>query len=373
MKKVQTIPWSEAEFGREEKGAAFKVIRSGWLTQSKETELFENELANYLGVPHAIVLNSGTSALIASLISHGITKGDEVIVPAYTFIATVNSIVAVGAKPVLVDSDLETWNMTPAEAEKHITKKTKAIMPVDVAGMPIDIEGFRKLAKKYKLALIEDAAQAIGAEYKGKKIGSFGHTSIFSFHMAKVVTTVEGGAVVTDDPKIADLIRRMRNHGRSELYQPRKHGTEYHFEGFGLNLRINDVLSAIGRVQLKKISKFLKQRNMLANFYKKNLGDIFEFQKVPDYVTVHPNMIFPILTDKKRRDEINRKLLEAGIGTRITWLPAHKQKWHQKQYKNLKLKNAEEIASRVISIPIGNKITLKQAARVVETLKKAVK
>lgn len=367
------VPWSIVDFGPQEKKAVYRVIKTGWLTQSRETELFEDELKKYLGASHAIVTNSGTSALIASLFVNGVSYGDEVIVPAYTFIATINSIIAVGAVPVLADCEYDTWNLSPKEAGKLITKKTKAIMPVDIAGMPIDVDGFRRLCKQYHLALIEDAAQAIGAQYNGQKTGSFGHTTVFSFHMAKVITTVEGGCVVTNDARIAESVRRIRNHGKSEMYQSRKHGTEYHYDGFGLNLRTNDILSAIGRVQLRKINKFLAHRHKLANFYRKNLANLCEFQKIPDYVSVHPNMIFPILVNNKKRDLINRKLFESGVGTRITWLPANKQKWHRNNFKQAKLPNTLEIASRVIAIPIGNKIRLSQAKYVVDVLKKLLK
>lgn len=366
------IPWSEAEFGKDEKRAAFRVIRSGWLTQGRETEAFEGEISKYLGVRHTIVTNSGTSALIAALLAYGIGPGDEVIVPSYTFIATVNSVLAVGARPVLADCDAESFDISADTCSRLITKRIKAIMPVDIMGMPIDVEGFRKLARAYHIHLIEDSAQAIGAEYKGKKIGSFGHPSIFSFHMAKVVTAVEGGCVVTNDDRIANRVRMIRNHGRTELYQMQKHGTEYNFDGFGLNMRINDVLSAIGRVQLKKIDKSLKHRKRLVDFYKNELEGIFDFQKIPDYVSVHANMIFAILCPQGMRDRINQKLFNAGISTRITWPCAHKQKWHKRYFGRIRLPNSENISSRILSIPIGNAITLSQAAQVVKVLKKAV-
>ncbi len=362
------IPWSRPDFGSEEKSAAIKIINSGWLTQGKETKSFETELANYLGVKHVVCINNGTSALIASLLANSIGPLDEVIAPTFTFIATINSIIAIGAKPVLADCDKETWCLTPAIVEKLITPKTKAVMPVAVAGMPVDIEGFRDLCKKYNLVLIEDSAEAFGAEYMGKKVGSFGHDSIFSFHMAKVITTVEGGCVATNDSDVAGKIRAIRNHGREELYQFKKQGTEFHFDRFGLNLRASDVLSAIGRVQLSKIDRFLSHRKKLVDFYKSKLLGLYGFQAIPDYVTVHSNMFFGILCDGEKRDYINEKLYKAQVSTRI-WLPTHKQKWHRKYFGEIKLKNAEELSSRIIDIPLGNKITLKEASRVVEVLK----
>lgn len=366
------IPWSKPDFGEREKGAARRVIKTGWLTQGKETEKFESELAAYLGVKHVVVVNSGTSALVASLLAHGVGPGDEVITPSFTFIATINSIIAVGAKPILVDCNEKTWDISPSVVEKHISKKTKAIMPVDVAGMPIDVDGFRGISRKHGIPIIEDAAQAIGAVYKGRKIGSFGHTTIFSFHMAKLVTTVEGGCVALNDQKITDRIRMIRSHGRKELYVFKKHGTEYHFDGFGLNLRFSDVQAAIGRVQLKKINKSILHRRRLVDLYKKKLGGLFEFQQIPNYVTTHSNFICGILCKKNKRDYVNQKLYENEISTRITWLPAHLQKWHKNYFGKLKLKNSEMIASRIISIPLGNGLSFSEAEKVIRVLKKIV-
>lgn len=364
------IPWSTPDFGQDEKSAAIRVVKSGWLTQGKETSSFEKELTRYLGVKYAIVLNSGTSALIASLLAHDIGPGDEVVVPAFTFIATVNSIISVGAKPILADCDLNTWNISPESVEKYITKRTKAIMPVDVAGMSIDINGFRKLCRMRRLVLIEDAAQAIGSEYLGKKIGSFGHTTIFSFHMAKLVTTVEGGCVVTNDKRIANRVMMARNHGRSEFYNPKKHGTEYQFDGFGLNFRISDVLSAVGRIQLKKIDKAIRHREKLVKYYKKNLVGMYEFQEIPAYATKHTNMIFALLTKEGKRDSTNKILYEAGVSTRITWLPAYRQRWHSQFFNKLSFKNTESISKRIISLPLGNKTTLNEVKKVIKILKK---
>ena len=366
------ITWSKADFGAVEKRAAFRVIRSGWLTQGEETEKFEEELANYLGVKYVVLLNSGTSALMAALIAHNIGHGDEVIVPSFTFIATINSIIGVGAKPVLADCDIKTWNLTPEEAQKHISKKTKAIMPVDIAGLPIDVAGFRKLCRDYKLTLIEDSAEALGAEHIKGKVGSFGHASIFSFHMAKVVTSVEGGCVVVNDKKIAIATRHIRNLGRAELYNLKKHGAHLAFNAYGLNFRMNDVFSAIGRVQLAKIDQYLKHRKLLVSHYKERLKNYFEFQEVPDYVKKHANMFFAILAPGNKRDRIMKSLFNADISSRITFPPTHLNKWHRKMF-NVKLKNTEELGKRILSVPLGNKISVSQVEKVILALKKALR
>lgn len=366
------IPWSKADFGRAEKAAARRVINSGWLTQGEETERLEEELANFLGVKYTVLVSNGTSALMTALIAHNIGHGDEVIVPSFTFIATINSIIGIGAKPVLTDCDIKTWNLTPEEAHKYISKKTKAIMPVDIAGMPIDIEGFRKLCKDYKLALIEDCAEAMGAEHVKGKVGSFGHASIFSFHWAKVITSIEGGCVAINDKKIANSIRRLINLGRAELYNPKKHGAYYSFDAFGLNFRTNDVFSAIGRVQLAKINRYLEHRKSLVNYYKDRLRNYFEFQAIPDYVKQHANMFFAILVPGNKRDKIMESLFRAGISTRITFPPTHLTKWYREMFDVTELKNTEELGKRILSIPIGNKIKISQVEKVISTLKRAL-
>jgi perosamine synthetase len=307
-------------------------------------------------------MDNGTSALIASLIAHGIGPGDEVIVPTLTFISTVNSIFAVGAKPILVDSDLKTWNTTPELVAEKITKKTRAIMPVDVAGMPIDIDGFRKLAEEKNLILIEDSAEALGAEYKGKKVGSFGHTSILSFHMAKLVSTVEGGAVLTNDGKIAESLRSIRTHGMSSAVK-----VNYDYINYGLNFRMTDIQSAIGIEQLKKLDKTIEHRNKLVAKYKKGLGNVFSYQNVPDYVTKNPYMFFGILDEPEKRDKRIELLLKNNIDVRICWLPAHLQSYHKKLFKG-KYPNAEKIGNCAINLPLGNSLTEEEVDYVIRVL-----
>jgi len=360
MKKVE---WSCPDIGTEEKNAAKRVIDSGMLTQGKETKAFEREIEGYIGCRNAVVVNNGTSALVAAMLAHGIGPGDEVIVPTFTFAASVNSILAVGATPVLADCDPKTFNTTPEIMKKCLTQKTKAIMPVDVAGMPIDIDAFAEFSEKNNLVMIEDAAEAIGAQYKKKKIGSFSHTAIFSFHMAKVITTVEGGCIATQDNEVAEKCSMIINQGMHEKYDHKY---------FGLNLRITDIQSAIGRAQLKKINGYLRWRSHLVKIYKDGLGNDAEYQKIPDYVTVHPHMIFGMLVDKRKRDNTIKYLNDNNISTRICWPPVHTQKYHKPMF-NGNYPNSENIASRMINPPIGNKLREEDADYVVKILKKALK
>lgn len=360
---MRNIHWSYPDIGVEEKEAAKKVIDSGMLTQGKETESFERDIARYIGCKNAVVVNNGTSALITAMLAHGIGPGDEVIVPTFTFIASVNAVLAVGAKPVLVDCNPKTFNTTPELMKKYLTKKTKAIVPVDVAGMPVDIDAFAEFAKSNNLIMIEDAAEAIGAQYKKSKIGSFNHTAIFSFHMAKLATSVEGGCMVASDSEITRRCALIRNQGMQKKY--------YH-ECFGFNFRITDIQSAIGRVQLTKINKYIKWRNKLAAIYTEELGKNVEYQEIPDYATVHPRMIFGVLTNKKKRDYIRQYLKNNGIDTRVCWPPVHTQEYCRKIFHG-NYPNSEHIASRIINLPIGNRISEGDVNHVVRTLKKALK
>lgn len=362
------IPWAKPDFGDEEKRAAIDVVNSGWVTQGKITKQFEEELEGYTQAKDVTVVNNGTAALICALLAHGIGSGDEVIVPSLTFIASVNSIIAVGAKPVLVDSDPRIWNTIPELVREKITDKTKAIMPVDVAGMPIDVEGFEKLAKDENVILIEDAAAAIGSGYKDKKMGGFNHTSIFSFHIAKSLQTIEGGCVLTPFDEIGEKCKSIRNHGMSAPYNS-KVNLHYDYVDFGLNFRITDIQSAIGLVQLKKIDKQIEERNKLVKLYKEELGGEFGFQEVPGYVTKHPYLFFGIMTDVKKRDELAKYLVRNGVDIRICWLPAHLQAYHKQLFKGVSLPGAEEVGNRAIELPLGG-CTEDEVQEVIKIIKK---
>lgn len=356
---MKKISWAKPSIEIEEKNAINKVLKSGWLTQGPMTENLEKKISKIIGCKHTILTNNGTSSLICSLLSHGIQPSDEVIVPSFTFIATVNAILSIGAKPVLVDCDPKTFNTDVSFVEKKITKKTRAILPVDVSGMPIDVNAFQELVDKKNLILIQDSAEGIGAKYKNKNIGSFGHSTIFSFHMAKVVAGVEGGCIVTNDSKIAKKAKLIRSHGDAG---------QYFHKIFGLNFRISDINSSIIFEQLKKMNKFLLHRANLAKIYKDELSK-FNFQQIPDYVSRHPYMLFALLVPKKQRNSLYNYLQKNGVETRICWLPVHKQPYHSKIF-NIKLKNSEEIYSKIINLPMGNGLTEKEVLKITSLIKK---
>jgi len=360
---IKNIPWSIPMFGKEEKQAVDKVLKSGWLSQGIQTELLEKKIAKFINAKYVVVTNNGTSALISALLANDIKPSDEVIVPSLTFVASVNAVLAIGAKPILVDCDPRTFNTNVQLIKKNITRKTKAIMPVDISGMPVDIFELKDFCAKKNLVLIEDAAQAIGAEYQKKKIGSFGHSTIFSFHIAKVLTSIEGGCVVTNDKLVAEKLKLIRSHGDTGNYSHKI---------YGLNFRISDLHSAIAVQQIKKIKLFLKHRQKLAKFYKNEISNV-EFQHIPDYVTFHPYMLFGILVTKNKRNYLRNFLSKNGVDTRICFPPIYSQKYQKGLVKKYHHPGSELVYSKIINLPIGNGLTENDIHYVIKKVKTGLK
>jgi perosamine synthetase len=355
------VPWSEPDLGEEERRAVLAVLDSGWLGMGPKTKEFERGICEYTGAREAIVVNNGTSALVAALLANGIGPGDEVLVPTYTFAATVNSVLAVGAKPVLLDCDPQTFNVTPeiVESELRDHPQARALLFVDVAGQPCDLDALTELARRRSLVLIEDAAEAFGAGYRGRRVGASEHTTIFSFHIAKQMTSVEGGAIVTHDREVASRARLVRSHGEGS--------EKYVHVAFGLNFRPTDLLSAIGTVQLRKVDRYLGLRNDLARRYRDFLAPYLRFQEVPAFVTQPTWMIFMALaTNREERDAYVRWLSAHGIDTRIPWPPVHAQPYYVRQFGASMFPSADDTFARVLSLPMGNGLKMEQVQSVVE-------
>lgn len=366
-----SIPWSVPSFSAEDKESVIKVLESGWMSEGKITREFERKICGYIGCREAVAFSSATTAMMTALYAHGIAgKGNKVIAPAYGFIAAVNVPLGLQDKVILSDSDSKTFNISPETVKSSCDyKKANAIIPVDVAGLPIDAKDFESFAKEESLALIEDAAETFGGECRNRKVGSHNHTTIFSFHIAKTITTVEGGCITTNNRKIAELCRKIKNHGVSS------NKTRTHFEHFGFNFRTTDLQSAMGISQLARAEKFLKHRETLAKIYNDELQGVrgIKFQEVPEYATRHAWMFFPILVDAKKRDLIRKRLEKHGIGSRICWIPVHKQKYHKKIFSGEKFPVAEMLGKKNIALPMGNGISEGQIKYVCTELKKAVK
>lgn len=353
------------QIGKEEIKAVTEVMKSGMLAQGPKVQEFEEKFAKFIGVKYAIATSSGTTALEVALRAHGIKAGDEIITTPFTFIASANSVLYVGAKPVFVDIDEKTFNIDPGKIEKAITKKTKAIMPVHLYGQACDMTEIMKIAKKHKLAVIEDACQSHGAEWKKKKAGSFG-TGAFSLYPTKNMTTGEGGMITTDSKEIYDQCNLIRAHGSK---------IKYYHDILGYNYRMTDMEAAIGIEQLKKLNKFNNSRIQNAKYLNQNLGKIKgimvpEADKNAKHVyhqyTIRVTGEFPI-----KRDEVLKKLGEASIGTAVFYpLPINEQK----VYKDLGYKAntpvAEEVSEQVLSLPVHPGLKKSDLAYIVKTFSK---
>jgi dTDP-4-amino-4,6-dideoxygalactose transaminase len=336
-------------------------LKSGWLTTGPKVKQFEDQLKTYCSAPHALALNSGTAGLHLALLAMGIGPGDEVITTTFTFASTVNTIVHVGATPVLVDID-DTLNIDFNQVEAAITPKTKAIVPVHFAGLPVDCDKLYAIAAKHGLRVLEDGAHAMGSEFKGKKIGSFGDTVMFSFHPNKNMTTGEGGAIITHDEKIAQSVSTMRFHGidREAWNRFAKSGS-HHYDIIAPGYKYNmlDLQGALGMHQLPQLDGFNDKRAQWVAAYKNELKDLHElrFAAVPSYEHKHAWHLLTVqLTDDAgmTRDEFMQALKDRNIGTGFHYQPIHTFKYYREQYgyQEGDFPIAENISKRILSLPL---------------------
>jgi perosamine synthetase len=341
------IHMAKPQMGAEEKQAVMEVLDSGIIAQGPRVKAFEEGFAAMCGVKHAIATSSGTTALHTALLAHGIGAGDEVITSAFTFIASSNSVLFTGAKPVFVDIDPRTFNLDPAKIEAAITKKTKAILPVHLYGLSCDMDPIMAIAEKHGLAVIEDACQSHGAEYKGKKVGSFG-TGTFSLYPTKNMTSAEGGMITTNDSAIDELCRILRQHGMRVRY--------YH-DMLGYNFRMTDLHAAIGLAQLQKLGKFNAQRQANAKFLSDNLKGV-RTPYIPEGQT-HVFHQYTVRVPLGRRDALRTYLNENGVGSEVYYpVPIHKQTFYVNDLGyNDSLPETEQATKEVLSLPVHPGLT----------------
>jgi perosamine synthetase len=356
--------------GKEELDNAMEAVRSGWISsKGKFIPEFEKKFARYCGVKYGVATSSGTTALHLALKALEIGKGDEVIVPTLTFIATANAITYCNAKPIFVDSHPDYWCLNPEKIEKKITKKTKAIIPVHLYGHPCDMDLITDIAKDHDLLLIEDAAEAHGAEYKGKKVGSFGDINCFSFYGNKIITTGEGGMCLTNDEELAKKMRILRDHGMN----PRK---RYWHDIVGFNYRMTNVQAAIGVAQLEKMNGFVKKKRRIAEWYKERLKELEEKK----FIKLHPEMkwakcvywMYSILLENKcrtSRNELAKKLDKRGIETRPFFNPIHRMPPYR---TNERLPIAEKLSQKGINLPSGLDLSENEINSIADIIKRCL-
>lgn len=364
------IPQFKIYWDEEDIRLVNEVIRSGssWAVGSKITE-FEQGITDYIGSTYSLVFNSGTSALHAALLAHGICNGDEVIVPSFTFIATANSPLFVNARPVFADIEEKTYGLDPNDVLEKITMHTRAIIPVHYAGCPCDIVALRDIAEDHNLVLIEDAAEAFGAQGGVRKVGTFGNSGMFSFCQNKIISTGEGGAVVTDSKEIYEKMKLIRSHGRLEPCDYFSTSANMDYISLGYNLRMSTITAALGIAQLNKVDTIIQMRQLLATQYlmglHKHAPEII-VPKVPCDCS-HVYQLFSVIAPD--RDNLVKYLNSKGIMSKIYFSPIHLSEF----YKNTLhypcgLPITEKVAESIVSLPIYPGMSQNEVNCVVNTI-----
>lgn len=362
---MKFIPVAYPHLGATEEKYILDCVRSSWISSTGAyIEKFEKAFANYIGAKYALSCNNGTSALHLALLALDIGPGDEVIIPAFTFIATANAVKYVGATPIFVDSEPNTWNLDASKIEEKITKKTKAIMPVHIYGYPAEMKKIMGIAKKHKLYVIEDAAEAHAAKYGKKYVGNFGDVGCFSFYGNKIITTGEGGMIITNKRKIIEKILLLKNHGMSKKRR-------YYHPIIGYNFRLTNLQAAIGLAQIEKFSELLNERKKIEQLYRKFLMDIpgVIFQPMNKHIT-HVCWLFSLLiTPKfgKTRKYLMQYLAKYNIDSR----PFFYTVTHFPMYKTRDVfPVAKQLSQQGINLPSFPGLSYDQIAYVANTIKK---
>ncbi|CAM4423252.1 MAG: UDP-4-amino-4-deoxy-L-arabinose--oxoglutarate aminotransferase [Legionellaceae bacterium] len=378
------LPFSKPCISQEAINEVIDCLKSGWLTTGPRVKLFEEKLSHYLQAPHTLALISATAGLHLALTALNLQPGDEVITTPLTFVASLNTIVIAGGKPVLIDVDPHTYNIDVNLLEAAITPRTRAILPVHFTGQAVDLDPIYQLADKYGLRVIEDAAQAIGTQYKGKLIGSFGDTQVFSFHPNKVMTTGEGGCVTTRDAALAKMINLLRFHGidREAWNRNAKEGSQvYDVVAPGYKYNMMDMQAALGIHQLNDLESFIEKRTLLAQRYLNAFKDWPELTLpgIANFEQRHSWYIFcPLINEtfaNMNRDTFIEKMKEENIGVGLHYIPAHLYTFYQDKYgyKAGDFPHAENIGQKICSLPLFPQMTFNEQDRVIETMGKILK
>lgn len=351
------IPICSPKINERETELVVNCIRSTWISGISEyVTKFEEEFAKCCGCRYGVATNSGTTALHLALATLDVKKGDEVIIPTFTMIATANSVTYTGAKPILIDSELDTWNIDTSKIEEKITDRTKVIMPIHTYGHPADMDPILELAEKYSLYIVEDAAEAHGAEYKGRKTGSIGDLGCFSFYANKIITTGEGGMIVTNDQELAEKARWLRAHAFG------RKGKHFYHETLGFGYRMSGLQAAFGLAQLERINQFVSIRRKNAKLYNSLLSELEGKITLPPEASWAKNVywMYSILVEEKfgmSRTRLMEDLELEGIETRTFFYPIHVQPFYSKQYQGGEFGVADQLSRKGVNLPSGNNLT----------------
>ena len=372
---MTTITMSSQDISDADVQAVVDVLRSGRLALGPQTTAFEAALAAYVGTRHAVAVSSGTAALHLLVRALGLGPGDEALVPSFTFAASVNALLFEGVTPVFVDIEPHTYNLDPDDLAHKVTPRTRAIMAVDVFGHPADWDRITQIAAQHDLRIIDDSCEALGAEYRGRKLGTFGDAATFAFYPNKQMTTGEGGMVVTDDDEIAALCRSLRNQGRPEM------GAWLEHERLGYNYRMTEMQAALGLSQLRRLDTFLAKRARVAARYTERLAGLDAV--IPPTVLPHVRMSWFVyvitlteaaLAHGLDRDTVIARLADQGIPARGYFAPIHTQPYIKERFGDLSgtLPVTESLAQRTLALPFHNNLTDAQIDTVVQALTQAL-
>jgi perosamine synthetase len=356
-KNMIVLPYGRQTITEADIEAVVTVLRSNWLTTGPKVAEFERALAEFVGVRHAVVVNSGTAALHCAMAAIGISPGDEVIVPPISFVATANCVVYCGGTPVFADVQGDTALIDPADVERRITPRTKAIIAMDYGGQPADYDSLRTIIARtdQRVWLIADACHALGASRDGRMAGALADISTFSFHPVKPITTGEGGAVTTNDEEVARKVARMRNHGIDSDFRAREKAGEWYYDmvDLGFNYRIPDILCALGISQLQQLPGWITRRQALAGRYdagfagKKGITPLERLDGVS-----HGYHLYAVRTERGQRDAIFRRLREAGVGANVHYRPIPSHSYYRRMFPAASRPVADALSECLLTLPL---------------------
>jgi len=376
------LPYGKQWIDEEDIKAVIEVLKGDYLTTGPNVLQFEKAVASYVGAKYAVAFSNGTAALHGACFAAGIGEGDEVITTPMTFAASANCVLYQGGTPVFADIDEKTYNIDPEKIEEKITSKTKAIIPVDFTGQPVDLDKILKIAKKYNLIVIEDAAHALGATYKGKKVGSISDMTMFSFHPVKHITSGEGGIITTNDKEFYEKLLSFRSHGitrdREQLIE--NHGPWYYEMQFlGYNYRLTDIQAALGTSQLKKIDMFIDLRRKYVDMYNQAFKQVDEI--VTPYQDENGNSSWHLYIIQLKLDKItvSRKVIfeelqKQNIGVNVHYIPVHLQPYYQNLgYEKGSCPNAEKLYEGIITLPLFPAMSEEDVTDVIDAVIRTIK